>query len=206
MTLFHSIETDLDLVDAKLFGDFFSNQRAIGKEDRSEGMVSQYVIDLPKMRMEQRFPSRNEEPQSLDLFKFFQNPLNLFFRKILMVTFSDITVAALEIASIRDLKFKIAERGGRGGIQSYHSLERGFGEGDQFFGETESDKFLILFPERRMDALADLEEKSIGIHVQFIKFVFFDVVEIGFFEVFQNGVRGQDDEFILEGHRKSLQG
>jgi hypothetical protein len=184
MTLLHSIETDLDLVDAKLFGDFFSNQRAIGKEDRSEGIVSQDVVDLPKMRMEQRFPSRNEEPQSLDLFKFFQYPLNLFFRKILMRTFSDITVAAFKIASVCNLEFKITERGGRGRIQRHLSLERGFGESDQIFGETESDEFLILFSDRRIDALADLEEKPIGICVQFIKFVFFDVVEIGFFEVF----------------------
>jgi hypothetical protein len=34
-------------------------------------MVSQDIIDLPKMRMKQRFPSGKEEPQPLDLFKFF---------------------------------------------------------------------------------------------------------------------------------------
>jgi hypothetical protein len=107
--LFHSVETDLDLVDVELLGDFFGNHRAIGKEDRSEGIVSQDVIDLPKMRMEQRFPPRNEEPQSLDLFKFLQHSLNLFFRKILMRTFSDITVAALEIASVCNLELKITE-------------------------------------------------------------------------------------------------
>jgi len=206
MTLFHSIETELDLVDAKLFGDLFSNQRAIGKEDRSEGIVSQDFIDLPKMRMEQRFPPRNEEPQSLDLFKLFQYPLNLFLRKILMGTFSDIAVAALEIASVCNLELKITERGDRGRIQRHLSLERGFGESDQIFGETESDEFLIVFPDRRIGAPADLEEKLIGICVQFVKFVFLDVVEIGLFKVFQNGVGGQDDEFILGGHRKSLQG
>jgi hypothetical protein len=123
-----------------------------------------------------------------------------------MKTFSDITVAALEIASVCNLQFKITERGARGGIQRCISLERGFGESDQVFRETESDKFLILFPNRRIDALADLEEKPIGICVQFIKLVFLDVVEIGFFKVFQNSVRGQDDEFILGGHQKSLQG
>jgi hypothetical protein len=44
-------------------------------------------------------------------------------------------------------------------------MERGFGENDQMFGETESDEFLILFPDRRIAALADLEEKPIGICV-----------------------------------------
>jgi hypothetical protein len=100
-----------------------------------------------------------------------------------MRTFSDITVAALEIASVCNLELKITERGDRGRVRRYLSLERSFGEGDQVFGETESDKFLILFPDRRIDALADLEEKPMGIRVQFIKFVFLDVVEIGLFEV-----------------------
>jgi hypothetical protein len=171
-------------VDAKLFGDLFSNQRAIGKEDRSKGIVSQDVIDLPKMRMEQRLPPRNEEPQPLDLFKFFQYRLNLFFRKILMRTFSDITVVALEIASVCHLELKITERRDRGGIQRHFFQKRGFGESDQIFRETELDEFLILFSDRRIGALADLEEKLIGIRIQFVKFVFFDVVEIGFFEVF----------------------
>jgi hypothetical protein len=43
-----------------------------------------------------------------------------------MRTLSDITVAALEIASICDLKLKITERRDRGGIQSHLSMERGF--------------------------------------------------------------------------------
>jgi hypothetical protein len=126
MTLFHSIETELDLVDEKLFGDLFGNQRAIGKEDRSEGIVSQDFIDLPKKRMEQRFSPRNEEPQSLDLFKFFQYPLNLFLRQILMKTVSDITVAALEIAPVCDLNLKITEGRDRGGIQRHLTLMGSF--------------------------------------------------------------------------------
>jgi hypothetical protein len=98
-----------------------------------------------------------------------------------MRTFSDITVAALEIASVCNLELKIAKRRDGGKIQRHLSLERTFGESDQILGETESDEFLILFSQRRIDALADPKEKPIGICVQFVKFVFFDVVEIGFF-------------------------
>jgi hypothetical protein len=47
---------------------------------------------------------------------------------------------------------------------------------------------------------ADFEKKLIGIRIQFIKFIVFDVIEVGFFEVFKNGVRGQDNEFTLQGH------
>jgi hypothetical protein len=165
MTLLHSIETNLDLVDAELFGDFFSNQRAIGKEYGSECIVSQQVVDLPKMRMEQRFPSRNEEPQSLDLFKFFQYRSNLSFRKILMRTFSDIAVTAFEITSVCNLELEVAERRDRGGIERDLAPERSFRQGNQIFVQTESDEFLILFSERRIDPLANLEEKAIGIRV-----------------------------------------
>jgi hypothetical protein len=71
MALFHSIETDLNLMDEEPFGYLFGNQRAIGEKNRSESMVSQNVIDLLKKRMKERFPSGEEEPQPLDLFKFF---------------------------------------------------------------------------------------------------------------------------------------
>jgi hypothetical protein len=101
-----------------------------------------------------------------------------------MRTFSDITVPALEIASVCHLELKITERGGRRGVERHLSLEWGFGESDQIFGETESEKLLILFPYRRIHALADLEEKPVGIRIQLVKFVFFDVIEIGFFKVF----------------------
>jgi hypothetical protein len=66
--------------------------------------------------MEQGFPSREEKPQTLDLFKFFEYFLNLFYGKILMGALWDITVTALEITPIGDLKFEIAERRGWGGV------------------------------------------------------------------------------------------
>jgi hypothetical protein len=40
MALFHSIKTDLNLMDAESFGDLLGQQRAIGKENRSKGKVS----------------------------------------------------------------------------------------------------------------------------------------------------------------------
>src|SRR4030042_964978 len=175
MTLFHSIETDLNLVDAKLFGDFFSNQRAIGKEDRSEGVVLQDFIELPKIRMEQRFPPGNEEPQSLDLFKFLQYPLNLFFGKVLMRTLSDITVTALEIASVCNLELKIPERGDWGRVRRHLSLEGGFGESDQIFGETETDEFFVVLRYRRTFSPADAEKELISVFVQVVKLIVLDV-------------------------------
>jgi hypothetical protein len=184
MTLFHSIETDLNLVNAEPFGHLFRDQCAIGEEDRSECMVSQDVIDFPKNGMKQRLPPREEKSQTLDLFKFFQYPLNLFLRQILMKTVSDITVTALEIAPVCDLNLKITEGRDRGGIQRHLTLMGSFREGDQIFREAESDKFLILFLNRWIFTSGDFEKKSIGIRVQFVKFIGFDVIKGGLFKVF----------------------
>jgi hypothetical protein len=46
------------------------------------------------------------------------------------------------------------------------------------------DEFLIFFPCRRTLTLADGEKKLITLFVQFVKFVFFDVVEVALFEIF----------------------
>jgi hypothetical protein len=123
-----------------------------------------------------------------------------------MQAFSDITVAASEVAPVCDLEFEITERRDRGRIQRRLSLKRRFRKSDQIFRETELDEFLVLLSSRRIFALADFNQELVGIGVQFIKFIAFDVIEVGFFEIFQNGVRGQNEEFILGGHRKSLQG
>jgi len=126
MALFHPIETDLNFMDAKSFGHLLGHQCAIGEENRSKIIFLEEIVDLPEMGVKQRLPSGEEESQPLDLFKFFEYPLNLFFRKILMGSFRDITMAAPEIASIGDLKFKITERRDGGWIQGYLSLRRSF--------------------------------------------------------------------------------
>jgi hypothetical protein len=46
------------------------------------------------------------------------------------------------------------------------------------------DEFLVFLPYRRTFTPADAEKKLITIFVQFVEFVFFDVVEVAFFEVF----------------------
>jgi hypothetical protein len=46
------------------------------------------------------------------------------------------------------------------------------------------DEFLIFLPYGRTFTPGDAEKKLITIFVQFVEFVFFDVVEVAFFEVF----------------------
>jgi hypothetical protein len=46
------------------------------------------------------------------------------------------------------------------------------------------DEFFIFLPYRRTLPPADAKKKLIPIFVQFIEFIFFDVVEVVFFEIF----------------------
>jgi hypothetical protein len=101
-----------------------------------------------------------------------------------MRTFADVTVAALKVAPTGDLELKIPEGRDRGRIRNDLPLKRGFRKDDQIFREAKSDEFLILLPYRRMLPPAGAEKKLIPIFVQLIKFIFFDVVEVAFFEMF----------------------
>jgi len=77
MTFFHTIETDLNLMDTELFGDLFGDQRTVGEENGPKCKVSEDLIDLPKIRVEQGLPSGQKESQPLNLLKLLQYPLNL---------------------------------------------------------------------------------------------------------------------------------
>jgi hypothetical protein len=77
MTFFHTIETDLNLMDTEFFGDLFGDQRAVGEENGPKCMVSEDLIDLPKIRVEQGLSSGQKESQPLNLLKLLQYPLNL---------------------------------------------------------------------------------------------------------------------------------
>jgi hypothetical protein len=77
MTFFHTIETDLNLMDTELLGDLFGDQRTVGEKNGPKCIVSENLIHLPKVRVEQRLPSGQKESQPLNLVKLLQYPLNL---------------------------------------------------------------------------------------------------------------------------------
>jgi hypothetical protein len=99
-------------------------------------------------------------------------------------TFSDVTVAALKVASVRNLEFKVAEGRDRGGVQNELPCKGRIREGDQVFGDAKLDEFFILLSYRRTFPPADAKKKLIPVLVQFIEFIFFDVVEVPLFEIF----------------------
>jgi hypothetical protein len=62
MTFLHPVQTNLNLMDAEFFGSFFSNQRAIRKQDRAIVIIPQDVIDFPEVGMELGFSAGEEKP------------------------------------------------------------------------------------------------------------------------------------------------
>jgi hypothetical protein len=62
------------------------------------------------------------------------------------------------------------------------------------------DEFLILLSNGRTFSLGAFQEKLISIGAQFIEVIVFDVIEVGFFKIFQNRMRGQVNEFMTGGH------
>jgi len=51
--------------------------------------------------------------------EFFEHPLDPVDRKITVQPLPDITMAALKVAAIRDLKFEVTERRNRRGFEKY---------------------------------------------------------------------------------------
>jgi hypothetical protein len=70
MAFFHPVKADLNFVDTKSFGYLFGDPCAIGEEDGSKCVILQDVVNLPEMRVEQRFPTGKEESKSLHFLKF----------------------------------------------------------------------------------------------------------------------------------------
>ena len=95
VTLLHSIKADLDLVNAKFSNDVSCNQVAIGEKDGSELKFSQDSVDFPEVRMEQRLAAGKKETKSLNFFELVAYLLDCSERKVLVVTLSKVTVAAL---------------------------------------------------------------------------------------------------------------
>jgi len=62
MTFLHPVQTDLNFMDTKLFRSLFRNQRAVRKQDGTKWILSQNLIDLPELGMEQRFSAGEEKP------------------------------------------------------------------------------------------------------------------------------------------------
>src|SRR5512135_2226255 len=111
-----------------------------------------------------------------------------------MGTFTDVTVAALEVTPVGYLQLEISQGRDRGRIQLDLPPGRSFREGDQVFVEAKSDEFLIFLPHGRTLPAADAEKKLIPIFVQLVKLIIFSIVEVAFFEILQNSPGGEGDD------------
>jgi hypothetical protein len=62
------------------------------------------------------------------------------------------------------------------------------------------DELFILLSNRRTFSPGAFHEKLKSIGAQFIEVIVLDVIEVGFFKIFQNTMRGQVDEFMIGRH------
>ena len=102
-----------------------------------------------------------------------------------METVSNIAVATAEIAAIGDLKFEISKRRNWGRMGNFVPLDWGLRESNQILREAVLNELFILFFYKDVFTLRAFEEKLISLFTQFIKFIIFDIIKVGFFESFQ---------------------
>jgi hypothetical protein len=121
-----------------------------------------------------------------------------------METVSNIAVTAAEIAAIGDLKLKIPKRGNGRRMGNSISLDWSFRWDDKILRETVLNELLVFFFYRDAFTLRAFQEKLVSLFTQFIEFVIFNVIKVGFFEPLQRTVGGNCEELIFVGHLQSL--
>jgi hypothetical protein len=132
--------------------------------------------------------------------KFFEHPLNDLDRKVAVQPLPEITMAALEVATIRDLKLEVTERRNRRGFEKYF-LGCGSGrKSDQPLIEAKLDEFSVLLGDRGIFSSTKLKKELIGIQIKLIKLIRFYIKKITFLKVLEDARRSQDETSILGGH------
>jgi hypothetical protein len=121
-----------------------------------------------------------------------------------METVSNIAVATAEVAAIGDLEFEIPKRGNGRRMGNSISLDWSFRWGDKIFRETVLNELLVFFSYRDAFTLRAFQEKLISLFAQFIEFVIFNIIKVGFFKPLQGTVGGNCEELIFVGHLQSL--
>jgi hypothetical protein len=132
--------------------------------------------------------------------KFFEHPLDPVDRKVAMQPFPDITMAALEVTTISDLKLEVAERRNRRGVEEYFLGCGSVRKSDQPLIEAKLDEFSVPLWDRRVFSSTKLKKELIGVKIKLIKLIRFHTKKIRFLKVLEDAGRCQDETSILGGH------
>jgi hypothetical protein len=132
--------------------------------------------------------------------EFFEHPLDPVDRKITVQPLPDITMAALEVTTISDLKLEVAERRNRRGFKKYFLGCGSVRKSDQPLIEAKLDEFSVPLWDRRVFSSTKLKKELIGVKIKLIKLIRFHTKKIRFLKVLEDAGRCQDETSILGGH------
>jgi hypothetical protein len=132
--------------------------------------------------------------------KFLKHPLDLVDRKITVQPFPEITMTALEVATISDLKFEVTERWNRRGFEK-HFLWCGRGrKSNQPLIEAKLDEFSVPLWNRGVFSSTKSKKELIGVKIKLIKLIRFYTKKVRFLKVLEDARRSQYETSILGGH------
>jgi hypothetical protein len=132
--------------------------------------------------------------------EFFEHPLDPGDRKITVHPPLDITMAALKVAAIRDLKFEVTERRNRRGFEKYFLWSGSVRKSNQPLIEAKLDEFSVPLWNRGVFSLTKPKKELIGVKIKLIKLIRVYIEKIRFLKVLEDARRSQDETSILGGH------
>ena len=132
--------------------------------------------------------------------KFFEHPLNTLDRKVAVQPLPEITMAALEVTTIRDLKLEVAERRNRRGVEEYLLWCGIVRESDQLLIEATLDEFSVPLWNRGVFSSTKSKKELIGVKIKLIKLIRFYTKKVRFLKVLEDARRSQYETSILGGH------
>jgi len=138
----------------------------------------------------------------MHFLELFENALDPLDRKVAVQPLPEITMAALEVTTIRDLKLEVAERRNRRGVEEYLLWCGIVRESDQPLIEATLDEFSVPLWNRGIFPSTKPKKELIGVQIKLIKLIRFYVEKIRFFKVLEKAGRSQDENSILGGHRR----
>jgi hypothetical protein len=136
----------------------------------------------------------------MHFLKLLEPLLDAHDRKVAVQPLPEITMAALQIATIRDLKLKVAERRNRRGFEKHLFGCGSVRKSNQPFIETKLYEFFVLLWDRGIFPSTKSKKELIGVQIKLIKLIRVYIEKIRFLKVLEKAGRGQNETSILGRH------
>jgi len=203
MPLLHAIEAHLDLVHLKPLRNVFCNQCAIGEKHGSKIVIPQKIIDPPELRIKEGLAPREKKTKSLHFLELLQDMRHLLKGEVPLSALPKVTMSALEIAAIGQLKLQIPEGGDGRLLSGRFPLGGCVGPANEALGQAILNEFFVLFPDDGFFSLRALKKKLEGVPAELVEFIALDIVKTRLLEISQGAVWRDRDELIFVRHLRS---